>query len=191
MKKRAGNFIVVFSLIFLTFIALEACSKKPIPAQQANTAMIDPSSDLKKYSLTTRELPDLDLVFESKLGKDKIGPNAVSGYAAGFRNNVQDPDSLSYKSLSINLQAYNSAEDVKKDFSRDMLPKGILKSFHELSLQRPIGDESFAYFGGSAEQRKIHVLYRLENFVVRLNSVGIGTNSTIRYARLMESKLKK
>ena len=182
MKKRARSFIVVFSLILLTFVILEACSKKPIPTQQ--------NSDLKKYLLTAGEMPDLNLISELKLGKDKISPNAVSGYTANFGNKVKNTSSLSYKSLSINLQAYNSAEDAKKDFSRDRLPKGIITNFQELRLNKPIGYESFTYFGGVFEQRKVHVLYRIENVVVQLSSVGVGTNETIRYARLMESKLK-
>src|SRR3989338_8828344 len=138
MKKRARNFILVFSLIFLAFIVLEACSGKPTPAQQANTVMIDPGSDLKKYSLTTMELPDLDIVSESKLGKNEMSPNAVSGYAANFGNNVENTSSPNYKSVSINLQAYNSAEDAKKDFSIDMLPKEILDYSQEVKTKSPI-----------------------------------------------------
>ena len=87
------------------------------------------------------------------------------------------------------MQAYNSAEDAKKDFSRDMLPKEVLKNFQEIKLNSTIGDESFTYSRTAMGQRRLYVLYRTKNAVVQLNSIGIGTNSTVRYARLMESKI--
>lgn len=187
MKKRARSFIVVFSLILLTFIILEACSTQNA-AKPA--AFIDPGSDLKKYSLGERELPGLGMVSELKLGKDEISPNAVSGYAANFTNKVENTSSSGYKSLSINLQAYNSAEDTKKDFSRDTLPKEVLEKFHELRINKSIGDESFVYSANVFGQSRTYILYRIENVAVQLNSIGIGTNSTIRYAGIMDQNLK-
>ena len=187
MKKMARRFLIIFSLIVLAFIFLEACSKNPATAQQ-NT-FINPNSDLGKYSLNAAELQDLYLVSQSNLDKDKLNPNAVSGYAANFDNKVKNTSSPNYKSVSINLQAYNSAEDAKKDFSRDMLPKEVLKNFQEIKLNSTIGDESFTYSRTAMGQRRLYVLYRTKNAVVQLNSIGIGTNSTVRYARLMESKI--
>ena len=183
MKKRVCSFIAVFSLILLTFVILEACSKKPIPAQQ--------TGDLKKYSLSAKELPDLGIVFELNLGKDEMSPNAVSGYAANFGNKVKNTSSSGYKSLSINLQSYNTAEDAKKYFSRNMLPNEVIQKFQEIKTKGMIGDESFVYSADVSKQRRVYALYRTGNVAVQLSSIGIGTNNTVRYARIIESKFKK
>ena len=145
------------------------------------SVLLSSDTNLKNIALSLNDVQGFNFVAETNFQKGVGSPNASAGYLINFDNSVKvgGKGVSGYKDLSNSLYIFNSLEDVKKDFVKNV------QGFQNVKIEK-IGDESNAFSGGTA----VVVWFRKNNVMSSISLIGGDTNEAVKFAKLVESRIK-
>ena len=169
-RKRLLIFIPILVIIFIiSFDLIVRQINKPLPLDV----------NLTKISLGQKDVPQLKLMYQSRIDAGRINPNSYSWLISYFQGEGENKK----KSLMAKVYIYDSQEKLSMDFV-----KTTPEFLHEINVKK-IGSESFAYSGDILGVKSTTIIFKKKNVIVTLNFNGGTVDEAVNYAKLIERKI--
>ena len=203
MIKRGESLAVALLSLLFILVFVSACSvnkeikqstvqegKQDIQQTEPKVKIIDENTDLRKFALDTKDLPDFNVISESRIEKDVQNQSAPVTYSINFeRKPSENSNTAQRQSIVDQTSVYSSASSLKKEFSREIMLESIPKNYNEVNKDK-IGDESYIFSGGLFGVGRVSIWFSKQDVLVKLSFAGIGADEAFSYAKTIESKIK-